>query len=224
MKIIGKNITKTFNSSMAPVKVLKGIDIAIEPGEFVSIVGKSGSGKSTLLYILSTLDQPTEGELYYDDVNPFTLDEDSLHMLRNQKIGFVFQFHHLLPELTALENVLLPARKVKQEIQKNEEAMALLDSFGLADKAHRLPRHLSGGEQQRCALARALIMRPSVLFADEPTGNLDSQNGEIVMNLFEKINREQKMSIVMVTHDPDFSKRAHREVILVDGRLDSFGK
>ncbi|GAB4409772.1 MAG: ABC transporter ATP-binding protein [Bacteriovoracaceae bacterium] len=220
MRIVGKNIVKTFNSTMSPVKVLKGIDVVIEPGEFVSIIGKSGSGKSTLLYILSTLDQPTEGQLLYDNIDPFALSEDDLHMLRNQKIGFVFQFHHLLPELTALENVLLPARKLNQHLQKQDEAKALLDSFGLADKAHRLPRHLSGGEQQRCALARALIMRPSVLFADEPTGNLDSQNGEIVIGLFEKINREQKMSIVMVTHDPDFSKRAHREVILVDGRLD----
>jgi len=221
VKIEAKNIIKTFKSGLSEVQVLKGIDVTIQSGEFISIVGKSGSGKSTLLYILSTLDQPTSGQVLFDGLDPFALNEDDLHLLRNQKIGFVFQFHHLLPELTALENVLLPPRKLKQHLQKQEEAMELLASFGLADKANRLPRHLSGGEQQRCALARALIMRPAILFADEPTGNLDSVNGELVMKLFLKVNREYKTTIVMVTHDPDFSKMAHREVVLVDGKLDT---
>jgi putative ABC transport system ATP-binding protein/lipoprotein-releasing system ATP-binding protein len=180
-------------------------------------MGRSGSGKSTLLYLLSSLDRSFDGEVFIDGAKVNELDVEAVHQLRNQKIGFVFQFHYLLSELSALENVLLPARKAGLLKEKEAFAIELLNAVGLGDKNHRFPHHLSGGEQQRVAIARALVMRPKYLFADEPTGNLDSVSGNIVLDLFEKFNREFGTTIIYVTHDEDFGGRARRQIRLVDG-------
>lgn len=212
-----KNIQKSFGEP--PTHVLKGITLDVNEGEFVSIVGKSGSGKSTLLYIMSTLDEPTSGQVLIDDLNVQALTSQQLHQFRNLKMGFVFQFHHLLPELNTLENVLMPALKAKRGDERKSFAVQLLEQFGLSDKLNRFPGQLSGGEQQRVAIARALVMEPKYLFADEPTGNLDSTNGMAVMNLFKKISAERNMSVIFVTHDPDFAGMASRQIQMIDGSL-----
>lgn len=204
-----------------PTPILFDISLKIEDGEFVAVTGRSGSGKSTLLYILSTLDRPSSGTLSIAGRDVTRMDSKELHRFRNLHMGFVFQFHHLLPELTALENVLLPARKTGKSAERGTYARELFREFGLEGKENRFPRQLSGGEQQRVAIARALIMEPSTLFADEPTGNLDSINGEIVMNLLEKVNREKKTTVVYVTHDLEFARRAKRVISIVDGRVAS---
>ncbi len=215
MSIILKSVSKSFQTQ----PVIKDISLTIDPGEFVALTGKSGSGKSTLLYILSSLDTPTSGQILFNgkDLKSFTSKE--LHRFRNQHMGFVSQFHHLLPELTALENVLMPTLKQGLKEKKREYAIELLAEFGLSEKTNRLPRQLSGGEQQRVAIARALIMNPDYLFADEPTGNLDSINGDAVLKTFKKINETQGTTIIMVTHDPDFADLAKRQIYLVDGAL-----
>lgn len=215
MGIRTENIKKSFGQP--PTDVLKGISLNILDGEFVSLVGKSGCGKSTLLYILSTLDQPSSGNIFIDEKNTVQMSEEEIHRFRNFQMGFVFQFHHLLPELTALENILMPARKAGREMERKAYAKFLLEEFGLRNKAESLPSQLSGGEQQRVAIARALVMEPKYLFADEPTGNLDSQNGNAVMNLLVEANRQKKMSIIMVTHDSDFASRAARQIHMSDG-------
>lgn len=212
-----KNIIKSFPNT--PLPVLKGINLKIEDGDFVSLVGKSGSGKSTLLYIISTLDHPTEGEVIYDSRNLKDFRPDDIYHLRNRNIGFVFQFHYLLAELTAIENILLPARKANEVEKRRDFAMELIKTVGLEGKEHRYPGELSGGEQQRLAIARALVMEPKYLFADEPTGNLDSANGRIIMNLFKKFNQEKGTTIIYVTHDVDFAALAPKQITLVDGKL-----
>ncbi len=211
------NLTKIFPRSTVPA--LKEINLEIQDGEFVSLVGRSGSGKSTLLYLLSTLDTPSEGDVFYDDINVKMIPQEEIFKLRNKKIGFVFQFHYLLQELTALENVLLPARKAKELDQRLKLAMNLLHEVGLKGLENRYPSELSGGEQQRVAIARALIMEPTYLFADEPTGNLDSQNGQMIIDLFHKINHEKGTTIIYVTHDKEFAARAKRQISLADGSL-----
>jgi ABC-type lipoprotein export system ATPase subunit len=211
------NLTKIFPRSTVPA--LKEINLEIQDGEFVSLVGRSGSGKSTLLYLLSTLDTPSEGDVFYDDINVKMIPQEEIFKLRNKKIGFVFQFHYLLQELTAIENVLLPARKAKELSQRKELSLRLLDEVGLKGFENRYPSELSGGEQQRVAIARALIMEPTYLFADEPTGNLDSQNGQMIIDLFAKINREKGTTIIYVTHDKEFAARARRQISLADGAL-----
>jgi len=198
-------------------EVLKGVSARIEEGEMVSIVGRSGSGKSSLLYLISTLDKPSSGEVIIDGVPVSSLSSTDLHRFRNEKMGYVFQFHHLLPELTCIENVLMPARKTGQEKALRKRAMDLLGEFGLSQKADRRANQISGGEQQRVAIARALIMEPRYLFADEPTGNLDSRNGEAVLRFFQNIHRDRGTTIVYVTHDPLFAELADREIQLADG-------
>ncbi len=219
MTIEIKKLFKSFGEP--PTEVLKGIDLTIYDGELVSIVGRSGSGKSTLLYVISTLDNATKGSILYDNRDITTFDENEIHLLRNQQIGFVFQFHYLLPELTVLENVLLPAYKLKLQNNKLEIAKDLINDVGLSDKLHRLPGQISGGEQQRVAIARSLIMNPKYLFADEPTGNLDSINGDLIMNLFKKFNDERKTTIIYVTHDDDYANFAKRKIEIIDGKLES---
>ncbi|MGE3973192.1 MAG: ABC transporter ATP-binding protein [Bdellovibrionales bacterium] len=219
MSIVMSNIKKSFGEPHT--LVLKGISGEVGDGEMVAITGRSGSGKSTLLYIISSLDAPTSGEVLVDNVSLTAMGKKGVHSFRNQKMGFVFQFHHLLPELTALENVLMPALKTKTEKQRREFALELLTEFGIRDKAESFPSQLSGGEQQRVAIARALVMKPSILFADEPTGNLDSSNGQIVMNLFKRINKEHGTTIIYVTHDQIFSQMASRQINLVDGIISS---
>ena len=217
MSIEIKNLYKSFG--MPETKVLKGIDLTINDGELISIVGRSGSGKSTLLYVMSTLDNATSGQVIYDGIDITTLNEDDIHLLRNKNIGFVFQFHYLLPELTVLENVLLPAHKLKLQNTKKEYALKLIKEVGLKGKEDRLPGQISGGEQQRVAIARALLMSPKYLFADEPTGNLDTINGDKIMSLFHKINQEMKTTIIYVTHDPDYANQAKRKIELIDGNV-----
>ena len=210
-------IRKSFGQP--PTEVLKGINGRIESGEMISIAGRSGSGKSTLLYIISSLDRPTSGEVLVDGIPLSSLDSKSLHHFRNKKMGFVFQFHHLLPELTALENIMMPTLKSHEKTDFLNRALGLLEEFGLSDKKDRLPRQLSGGEQQRVAIARALVMNPQIVFADEPTGNLDSMNGQLVLSHFQRINKERGTTIIYVTHDQQFAQVASRQIQLVDGRV-----
>ncbi len=217
MSIHGHGIRKAFGTP--PQEVLKGIDLQVNEGEFVAITGRSGSGKSTLLYIMSSLDPATAGELDLDGKDIKAMDAQELHRFRNEKMGFVFQFHYLLPELTAIENILMPARKTNSEETRRERALGLMKEFGLEDKLDRLPGELSGGEQQRVAIARALIMEPRYIFADEPTGNLDSVNGDLVLQILKRIAREQKAAVVIVTHDPDYAAMADRRIQLSDGRV-----
>lgn len=217
MAIQVKNVTKTFGTP--PTQVLWDVSLEIKDGEFISLTGRSGSGKSTLLYILSSLDSPSSGSVAIAGKDITSMTEEELHEFRNLNMGFVFQFHYLLPELTALENVLMPAMKRKKQNEKRDYALSLLGEFGLKEKANRLPRQLSGGEQQRVAIARALVMEPRYLFADEPTGNLDSVNGEVVMKILKKASAEKGTGIVMVTHDPDFAALADRKIQLADGRI-----
>ena len=211
------NLTKTFPNAKAPV--LKSINLKIENGEFVSLVGRSGSGKSTLLYIISTLDGASSGDVLYDGTSVSNIPKEDIYRLRNKHIGFVFQFHYLIQELTAIENVLLPARKAGQLDSRRPLAMNLLKEVGLEGLEQRHPSELSGGEQQRVAIARALVMEPTYLFADEPTGNLDSINGYKIIELFEKFNKEKGTTIVYVTHDKEFAAKAKRQISLVDGVL-----
>ncbi len=212
--------TEGITKSYGPLQVLKGIDFRVESGEIVSIFGASGAGKTTFLQILGTLDEPDEGAIYYDDVNVRTLKDNQLARFRNRHIGFVFQFHHLLPEFTALENVCIPAFILgvpKQEAE--EKAMALLRDLNLEERAGHKPAELSGGEQQRVAVARALINRPAVLLADEPSGNLDSRNKKELHELLLRIHEEKDQTIIIVTHDKELSAIAHRRLFMKDGKM-----
>ena len=214
--IVGKNIKKQYGS----LEVLKGVDLHIQASEVVSIVGSSGAGKTTLLTILGTLDKVTSGEILFNGVNITSLNEKKLAAFRNQHIGFVFQFHHLLPEFTAIENVCIPAfinktSKKEAELKANE----LLDLLGLKHRANHKPSELSGGEQQRVAVARALINNPKVIFADEPSGNLDSENAQNLHQLFFKLRDELKQTIVVVTHNEILANMADRKLIMKDGLI-----
>ncbi len=217
MSIEVSGLKKSFGTP--PQEVLKGIDFKIPDGEFVSITGRSGCGKSTLLYILSSLDFQTSGSVIIDGTELSKLSDPDLHHFRNEKMGFVFQFHYLLPELTALENVLMPARRTQAHIKRTTRAKEILKQFGLENKFDALPATLSGGERQRVAIARALIMDPKYIFADEPTGNLDSANGDIVLKLLEDISKSTGATVLFVTHDPDYAARADRQIRMIDGRL-----
>ena len=217
MALIATLINKSFGEP--PVHVLKDISLKIEDGEFVALTGRSGSGKSTLMYILSSLDNPTSGTVEISGKNLTSMSEEDLHQFRNEQLGFVFQAAYLIAELNVVENVLMPTFKVKQQIERRSKAEHLLEVFGLKDLMLRLPRQLSGGEQQRVAIARALIMDPKFLFADEPTGALDSISGDNVMKIIKDINHINKTTVIMVTHDPDFAKEAGREIVIADGRV-----
>lgn len=212
-----KKIIKEFGQPAQ--RILHDIDLNIQTGEFVSISGRSGSGKSTLLYIISSLDEPTSGDVVFDGINLKTLNTDQLHRFRNENIGFIFQFHYLLPELTTLENVLLPARNLNRSDEFHDRAIELLKELEIIKEKNKLPSQMSGGQQQRVAIARALLLRPKYIFADEPTGNLDTHNADVVMNILERINRENKTTVVLVTHEPSFAARAKREIYLVDGKV-----
>ncbi len=214
--IIGKQIKKQYG----PLEVLKGVDLHIKESEVVSIVGSSGAGKTTLLTILGTLDRPSSGEILFNNINITSLNEKKLAAFRNQHIGFVFQFHHLLPEFTAIENICIPAfinkiSKKEAELKANE----LLDLLGLKHRANHKPSELSGGEQQRVAVARALINNPKVIFADEPSGNLDSENAQNLHQLFFKLRNELKQTIVVVTHNETLANMADRKLIMKDGQI-----
>jgi lipoprotein-releasing system ATP-binding protein len=214
------NICKSF---LVPdeVQILKDISFEINEGEFVSIMGKSGCGKSTLLYILSTMDTNYTGELFLNEKLITGQISDHLASIRNEQIGFVFQFHYLLAEFTVLENVMLPARKlgVKSKEEIEHDAMEKLKLLGIDDQALKLSSRISGGQKQRVAIARALINNPSIIMGDEPTGNLDSKNSDIVFDIFKELSVEEKLSLLIVTHDDDFAHRTDRIIMMGDGKI-----
>jgi len=222
-----RDLKKSFITEAGEIQVLKGIDLSIAAGEMVGIVGASGVGKSTLLHVLGALDKPTSGNIFYNRTDIFSLDRTALASFRNKTVGFVFQFHHLLPEFTALENVMLPGlinlnnhAKVfghyKDVLRKAEE---LLGQMGLSDRKRHRPGELSGGEQQRVAVARALILDPVVVFADEPTGNLDMSTGEELFRVFLTLNKEKGITFIIVTHNESLSNRCSRVLRMMDGKL-----
>ena len=212
-----KNISKTFNEKI----VLEKINIEIRKAEIVAISGASGAGKTTLLNILSTLDSPDENNsssLFIDNHEVFDLKKNELANFRNQKIGFVFQFHELIPELNVIENICLPGW-IKKDIDVKKKAKKLLKYFGLQDFADKKPLTLSGGEKQRVAIARSLINDPKIIFADEPTGNLDSKNSKILFDLFFKLRDDYDCSVVIVTHDENSANKCDRKLLIVDGKI-----
>ena len=211
-----RSLKKSIRNGNRTVDILRGIDLLIPQGQFVAIMGASGSGKSTLLGLLAGLDSPSEGEVLLDGVDISHLEEDRLAQVRGSKIGFVFQSYQLIPTLTALENVLLP-HELNARGDGRYRATELLTSVGLADRLQHYPVQLSGGEQQRVALARAFVLDPPIVLADEPTGNLDSVNGQHVLDLLTVRQREARTTLVMVTHDPDIAARADRQIHLRDG-------
>lgn len=221
MKIIeARSINKYF---YAPDRfhALKDISFSVEKGEFVSIMGKSGCGKSTLLYILSTMDTDYEGDLLMEEQRVTGLSHEQLSKIRNEHIGFVFQFHYLLPEFSVLENVMLPAlklgRKSKEEVE--HDAMTKLRLLDIDSQATKLASRISGGQKQRVAIARALINNPSIIMGDEPTGNLDSKNASIVFDIFRELSDEEDLSLLIVTHDEDFANKTDRIIEMEDGRI-----
>lgn len=216
MIIEARNIVKNFGT----LQVLKGIDFTAEKGEVVSIMGASGAGKSTLLQILGTLSTPDAGSLVIDGTDVLRLSSRELSAFRNRSIGFVFQFHHLLPEFTALENVMIPALIAgRSDKDARAEALELLEMMGLKERTTHKPAELSGGEQQRVAIARALMNHPSVLFADEPSGNLDTRTKEEIHNLFFSLRYKLGQTIIIVTHDPDLAKMCDRSLYMRDGQF-----
>lgn len=215
-----KGLHKHFGSGERRVDVLRGIDLAISGQESIAVVGASGVGKTTLLHILGTIERPSAGEVVYEGVNVFTFNEAQLASYRNRTIGFVFQFHHLLSEFTARENVMLPAligRKSKE--QATERARNVLDLVGLSHRMEHRVGELSGGEQQRVAVARALVLEPRVLLADEPTGNLDTKSSQKIHELLLRLNQEQKVSLVVVTHNMELARMMQRQLHMKDGLL-----
>ncbi len=215
-----RSLTKSFASGDAQLHVLRGIDIDIAAGEMVAVVGASGVGKSTLLQIMGGLDRPSSGGVSYDDTDIFALGDMGLARFRNRNIGFVFQFHHLLPEFTAFENVLIPARIGGNFTESaSKRAKDLLEMVGLSGRLHHRPGELSGGEQQRVAVARALMMGPAILLADEPTGNLDTHTASSVHGLLRELNKTEELTMVIVTHNEELARGSDRIVRMVDGMI-----
>jgi lipoprotein-releasing system ATP-binding protein len=218
-----KNIQKVYANGKKKLPVLKGVDLKIEKGKFVAVVGPSGAGKSTLLHILGGLDSPTQGEVFLAGQNIYALNDEELSLARNVSVGFVFQFYHLLSEFTALENVMLPALircasgAVRQALKT--QALGLLENVGLSERSGHFPAQLSGGELQRVAIARGLMNKPAILFCDEPTGNLDSHTGEEIIKLIRKVNTQEGMTVLLVTHNLELAASADRVYHLKDGIL-----
>ena len=221
MIIKTNNIKRVFEVGSETVHALKGIDLNVEAGEFISIMGPSGSGKTTLMNIIGCLDTPSSGEYFLNNQLVNDLDEDQLAIIRNKEIGFVFQSFHLLAKNSALNNVLLPMKYAGADMNDAEKrAKYVLEQVGLSDRINHGPSELSGGQQQRVAIARALVNKPSILFADEPTGNLDSKTGEDVMNLFKGLNQEGQ-TIILITHEEDIAMQSKRIVNIKDGLIES---
>ncbi len=217
---IAENVYKSYHSGTEKIQILKGVDFSINTGEMVAIIGASGSGKTTLLQILGTLDNPDSGELFFQGRNLSIQNEGELSRFRNQSVGFIFQFHHLLPEFSALENVMMPgliAGKTQKEME--EPARRLLQQVELERRVDHRVNELSGGEQQRTALARALVMKPSLLLADEPTGNLDSHTGDLVFDLIKSLCRDLELATIMVTHNKKLAEQMDGIFILEDSSL-----
>ena len=218
--IVAQDVSKSFARDGERVEVLKGVSLAVAAGELVSIAGPSGVGKSTLLHLLGGLERPTGGKISYGETNLAELTDLALARFRNRHAGFVFQFHHLLPEFSAVENVMLPLliRRATQAAAR-ERAAALLGRVGLSGRLRHRPGELSGGEQQRVAIARALVGEPAVLLADEPTGNLDSKTGEEVFELLRELNRETRLTCILITHNEALARRTDRVLRMLDGRM-----
>lgn len=218
--IVMRGVTKRFSRGQEEIEVLRGVDLTIERGDTLSVIGRSGAGKSTLLHILGALDRPTEGEVFIDGKPLFARKDKGLAHYRGHEVGFIFQFHHLLPEFSSLENAAMPAliARVPKE-EAFERATKLLERVGLSHRLHHRPTELSGGEQQRVALARALIMKPSILLADEPTGNLDEALGQEIFDFFQEINREMNVTIVVVTHHLGLAEAMNRRLVMDGGLL-----
>jgi len=215
-----RQLHKSFRMGGEELRILKGVTLTVRRGEFLAIVGPSGVGKSTLLHVVGGLDRPTAGGVYYDGVEISGLPEGKLAAFRNRTVGFVFQFHHLLPEFSALENAMMPAligRHRREEAA--EKARGLLQRVGLADRLTHRPGELSGGEQQRVAIARALLLSPRVLLADEPTGNLDAKTGDSIFDLLRELNREQGLTVILVTHNEWLAGQTDRILRIADGQL-----
>jgi lipoprotein-releasing system ATP-binding protein len=220
--VVVEKVKKSFVHEGRTVPILKGIDLTIEEGEMLCIVGPSGAGKSTLLHLLGTLDLPSEGKIFYDEEDVTTYSSSKLADFRNRSIGFVFQFHHLLPEFTALENVMMPGRiRGERKGELEQKARDLLTEVGLSERLTHRPGELSGGEQQRVALARALIMSPRLVLADEPTGNLDTTTGSAMHDLLFRLNETRGTTFLVVTHSPELAALMPRVVRMLDGRIDS---
>jgi len=215
-----KNVHKSFMLNGNAIDVLKGIDVTINPGDTIAIVGASGAGKSTLMNIMGTLEPPSGGTVLFEGKDVWSMDESRLCRLRNLEIGFVFQFHHLLPEFNALENTIMPALISREDNRTaTQKATKILNDVGLGNRLHHRVGELSGGEQQRVAIARALIMRPKVLLADEPTGNLDRVTGEEIIDMLISIKEEQGLSLVIVTHNQKLAERMQKVMEIIDGRF-----
>jgi len=226
VQLATRGLFKSYRKGPIGIPVLQGIDLEIREGEFLAVVGQSGCGKSTLLHLLGTLDKPDAGEVHFEGNRIDNLPSSSRDLLRNRHFGMIFQFYHLLPELTAMENVLAPALIRESTLgywlrkgQYQRRATELLEMVGISERAKHKPRELSGGEMQRAAIARALLSGPQVLLADEPTGNLDRTTGEQIMQILSELNRNENLTIVMVTHDPWIAEQADRVVRLVEGRI-----
>ena len=228
--IEARDVQKSFTTEAGELQVLKGVSIAVSEGEMVGVIGASGVGKSTLLHILGALDKPTSGTVYYHNKDIFLLNGNALALFRNRTVGFVFQFHHLLSEFTALENVAMPGlilmshgTSTRNDFNNHKDiytrAERLLDEIGLSERKRHRPGELSGGEQQRVAVVRALMLEPKVVLADEPTGNLDAATGEDLFNIFVNLNKEKGITFVIVTHNESLSNRCHRVLKMVDGRI-----
>jgi lipoprotein-releasing system ATP-binding protein len=219
-----QQLFKTFGNGAKRVDVLKGIDLLVPKGETVAIIGASGVGKTTFLHVLGTLDRPSSGKVFYEGQDIFTLGERALAFFRNRQIGFVFQFHHLLPEFNALENVMMPCLiQGIPQAEASQRAESILTLVGLRERLIHKPGELSGGEQQRVAVARAMVLEPKVLLADEPTGNLDAKTGESVFDLLDELNRTKGVTLIIVTHNPALAGRMSHKVHLVDGRIQTVG-
>lgn len=217
-----KNLVRTLESEEIKVTLVKDASVTIESGKFTSITGPSGSGKSSLLYLLGLLDKPTSGTIHVDGVETTGLDENDLAQFRLEKLGFIFQFHFLLPEFTALENVMMPMQRLGRLSAKEQKdwGMALLESVGLKDQSHKLPKQMSGGQNQRTAIARALANNPALVMADEPTGNLDTHAAATVQQILKDIAHTAGRAVVAVTHDEHFAQQADKRVHIVDGRIE----